>query len=188
LKVVCPSHGPVLRTGIRKYMDLYRKWSAADKAKVPLALIAYVSAYGNTGKLAKQIAKGLESAGIETVLRNLQETGDLDMLALAERADAIIAGSPTINGDAVKPVWDMLAGLATIKLKGKVGASFGSYGWSGEGPKMLSERMKSLKFNVPLEPLRAVLVPSSQELDDARVFGVKLAVEIRKASETKTPK
>lgn len=38
-------------------------------------------------------------------------------------------GSPTINGDAVKPIHDLLSSLATISLKGKLGAALGSYGY-----------------------------------------------------------
>ncbi len=42
-----------------------------------------------------------------------------------ESTDAMTLGSPTINGDAAKPIWDLLSSLAVIDLKGKLGAAFG---------------------------------------------------------------
>ena len=54
-----------------------------------------------------------------------------------KRADGIIVGTPTIAGDAPKPVWDALSLLATVKSRIKLGSAFGSYGWSGEAVKMI---------------------------------------------------
>jgi flavorubredoxin len=84
-------------------------------------------------------------------------------------------GSCTINGDAVKPVWDFLSSLATLKLRGKVGAAVGSSGWSGEAVKMIEDRLKGIKFKVPAESVRAHLVPSEDDLVKAKELGVALA-------------
>jgi flavorubredoxin len=92
-----------------------------------------------------------------------------------EAAQALIVGSPTINGDAVKPVWDLLSRLATIRLRGKVGGAFGSYGWSGEAVGMIEDRLKALKFKVPEPGVRSVLVPTAEELQACREFGARIA-------------
>jgi len=60
-------------------------------------------------------------------------------------------------------------------VKGKLGAAFGSYGWSGEGPKMLAERMRGLRFRVPEDPLRVQLVPSDEDLAACEAYGRRLA-------------
>ena len=87
----------------------------------------------------------------------------------------ITGGSLTINGDAVKPVWDLLSSLATLNLKGKAAAAFGSYGWSGEGPKMIARRLEDLKMKLVGDPVTCTLVPTEENLQAARDLGKKLA-------------
>ena len=66
-----------------------------------------------------------------------------------------------------------LRGLAD-DLKGKLGAAFGSFGWSGEGPKMILERMRGLRFRVTEDPLRVQLVPTPEDLTACESFGMRL--------------
>ena len=87
----------------------------------------------------------------------------------------MVLGSPTINGDATKPIWDLLASLTVVNLEGKIGAAFGSYGWSGEAVAMLEDRMKGLKFRIPMPGMRVKLIPTQEELDACRDFGQQLA-------------
>jgi flavorubredoxin len=181
IQCIAPSHGPVLRAEIDKYMDAYAEWTAPLPANDPPKMIIYfISAHGNTEKMAQKIAEGASSQDVNVEVFDLQDIdfgGHLDRI---ERSDAVIVGSPTINNDAAKPVWDVLGSLVTLDLKGKLGASFGSYGWSGEATKFLDDRLNALKFNVPFEGLTSVLVPSEEELRRSFDFGVQLAKMLKK--------
>jgi len=109
-------------------------------------------------------------------LFKLLEGGEVEpFVNLIEEADALLFGSPTINGDAVKPVWDLLSSLAVINLKGKLGGAFGSYGWSGEAVRMIEDRMRGLKMHIPREGLRVKLIPTEEELEECRSFGRHIA-------------
>lgn len=55
--------------------------------------------------------------------------------------------------------------------KGKIGGSFGSFGWSGEAVDMIHARLKSLKFRVPIDPLKVKLIPNKEELLSCFDFG-----------------
>ena len=114
-----------------------------------------MSSYGNTARMAEAIRAGAEErGGVRVSLYDL-EGGETDpFVDLIEDADALAFGSPTINGDAVKPVWDLLSSLAVVNLKGKIGAAFGSFGWSGEAVRMIEDRMRGLKMRVPIDGLR----------------------------------
>ena len=92
-----------------------------------------------------------------------------------ERADALVVGSPTFVGDALQPIWRLLSSFATIKVKGKVAAAFGSYGWSGEAVGMMEERFKSLKMVVVEPGVRAILVPTQEDLAHCREMGQNVA-------------
>ena len=104
------------------------------------------------------------------------EGGDADLFVdLVEDADGILIGSPTINGDAVKPAWDLLSSFAKINVRGKLAGAFGSYGWSGEAVRMLEDRLRGLKMRLPLEGVRIKLIPSPEELEQCRRYGQETA-------------
>jgi flavorubredoxin len=111
---------------------------------------------------------------------------DVDLKYYAEpkelaEADAIIVGAPTYYHDITLPMKQVLeeAAKAGVKLEGKVGAAFGSYGWSGEAPKQVLEILKnrfSMKTVEP--PIEVLYEPNQAKLDDCRKLGKRVAEEI----------
>jgi flavorubredoxin len=185
IALIAPAHGPVLRDRPRRYVTRYRELSSAGECFEPAPgsdaaprslVIFYLSAYGSTARMAEAVQAGAESVpGVRVSLYDL-EGGETDpFVDLIEEADALAFGSPTVNGDAVKPIWDLLSSLAVVSLRGKIGAAFGSYGWSGEAVPMIEGRLRGLKMRVPVGGLRVKLTPTMPELDDCRDFGRRLA-------------
>ena len=177
LKMIAPTHGPVLRDRPRRYVTHYRELSTSSLAddicnQEKTLIIFYMSSYGNTARMAEAIRAGAEErGGVRVSLYDL-EGGEVDpFVDLIEAADALAFGSPTINGDAVKPVWDLLSSLAVVNLKGKIGAAFGSFGWSGEAVRMIEDRMRGLKMRIPINGLRLKLIPTDEEIEECRDFG-----------------
>jgi len=178
LKIICPSHGPILRTNPRQYVDKYMEWSVVPSLERPILAIYYLSSYGNTAKMAESVAAGARAVGVTVELMDITGVEIGKMMDLVEKAAGIAIGSPTINGDAIKPVWDLLSSLATIKLKGKVAAAFGSYGWSGEAVPMICERLKSLRFKVVEAGVKAHLVVDDADLQNCYEYGQLIAQRI----------
>ena len=179
IQIIAPSHGPILRTDIHKYVEEYRSWCAVPhKSEKPRVLVFYASSYGNTRRMAESIADGCRKAGGEVNLFDLEVTDAISILDEVEAADALAVGSLTINGDAVKPVWDFLSSLATIKLRGKAAAAFGCYGWSGEAVKFMEERFKALKLKVPVEGVRAQMMVTQQDLEACMELGERLTQSV----------
>ena len=180
-RVLAPTHGPILRDRPQRYLDRYRelarRGTLARPADAPPSLaIFYVSAYGNTAQMAAAIAAGArEGGGVAVTTHDIGDGEMARFVDLVEANDAIAVGSPTINGDAVKPIWDLLSSLAVVDLDGKVAAAFGSFGWSGEAVRLIEERLRGLKMRVPIAGLRVKLVPSDAELAACRDFGRRLA-------------
>jgi flavorubredoxin len=184
LKLIAPAHGPILREAPRSYVQRYRQLAA------PLLhneigehnkslLVFYISSYGNTARMAQAVSEGAETIpGVRVSMYDLQAGGNLPFVDLIEEADGLAIGSPTINGDAVKPVWDLLSSLAAIKVRDKLGAAFGSYGWSGEAINMIEDRMRGLKLRVPIRGVRARLIPTDEELGLCRDLGKQLALHL----------
>ena len=98
------------------------------------------------------------------------------MINILEESDGILIGTPTINADAPKPVWDLLSCMMYLEKRGKTGMAFGSYGWSGEAVNMIIDRMKSLHFRVPpITPMKIKLIPTKEELEECFAFGKEFA-------------
>jgi NADH oxidase (H2O-forming) len=181
LKQIAPTHGPILRERPRRYVTHYRELSTSSLSREigsdeQSLVIFYMSSYGNTARMAEEINEGADSVeGVRVSLYDLEGGVIEPFIDLIEEADALLFGSPTINGDAVKPVWDLLSSLAVVNLKGKLGGAFGSYGWSGEAVRMIEDRMRGLKMQIPREGLRVKLIPTEEELEACRSFGRHIA-------------
>ena len=181
LQTIAPTHGPVLRDNPHNYLNRYRELSVSSlRSEVApdenTLLIFYISSYGNTARMAQAIYDGASTVGsVRTSLYDLEGSEVAPFVDLIEGADGILFGTPTINGDSVKPVWDLLSSLALIEVRGKVGGVFGSYGWSGEAIGMVEDRLKGLKISVPLPGQRVRLIPTDEELAACRDYGRRLA-------------
>ena len=177
INIIAPTHGPILRDQPKRYMQRYRELSGQRlqsevNADEKTLVIFYISAYGSTTQMAQMIRDGAEQvAGVRASLYDM-EGGDSDLFVdLVEDADGILIGSPTINGDAVKPAWDLVSSFAKINVKGKLAGAFGSFGWSGEAVRMLEDRMRGLKMRLPLDGVRIKLITSIDELEQCRRYG-----------------
>ena len=179
IKVVCPVHGPILRSDVGRYLEKYRAWSAEPpRGARRRLLVFYVSSYGNTERMAHAVGRGIREAGADADVLDLTKVDYRAMLDEIEAAEGIVVGTCTINGDALEHAWSLLSSMTTIKLKDKLGASFGAFGWSGEGPLMIAERMKGLKFRVPEEPIRVQLVPTEADLRSCEEYGKRLVAAL----------
>lgn len=170
LDMIAPSHGPIHVDDIKMYLDLYREWAKTEEIKEKNVQIFYVSAYGNTEIIGKYLAEKINENGIKAEAHEITSMNMSDIIELIEKASGIMIGSPTINQDAVKPAWDVLSLVCAITNRGKTAAAFGSYGWSGEGVPMLTQRLKSLKFKVVEEGLKFKFVPDTKEYEIADKF------------------
>jgi len=180
IKVIGPSHGPVLRKAPWEAVQRYETWSsdilhANEPKKV---YIGYVSCYGYTKMLAERIADVVKSEGYDVEVEDVSTAAPGICAAKIHAADAFAVGSPTINRDALKPVWDVLMSLSTYVVKGKPAAVFGSFGWSGEAIKFLSERLRDVGADV-LGSSSARLNPDEKELEEAEKLGRQICEALK---------
>ncbi|MDR1088246.1 MAG: FprA family A-type flavoprotein [Coriobacteriales bacterium] len=179
-EVVAPSHGPILtkRGRLATGIEHYRAWSAPPAADAPRKIsLFYCSAYGNTKKLAASIATGIRNAlpDAQVCAHDLVDANVNCMGAELNSSDAFLLGSPTLNRDAVPPVWNLVAEIDAVNIAKRPVAFFGSYGWSGEALPALSERLATLKAAVYEPQFRVRFVPSEDDLVAAEEFGAGFA-------------
>lgn len=136
-------------------------------------LVLYYSRTGNTEKMAKAVVEGIQS--VEGSEAELNYHVDPEVL---NQFDAIVVGTPTYHHDMTLDVKRLFEEVAEKKviLKGKAGAAFGSYGWSGEAPRLVLEIMKNkLEMSVIEPPLLIKYSPYEAGLENCRELGRRVA-------------
>ncbi len=183
-KLIAPTHGPILRDRPMRYVQRYHDLSqpvltTESPQHQKTLLIFYISSYGNTRRMAEAVYQGAMSiSGVRVSLYDLEGGEVYPFIDLIEDADGLLFGTPTINGDSVKPVWDLLSSLTVVNLKNKLGGVFGSYGWSGEAVRLVEDRLRGLKLRIPVQGLRVKLIPTEEELEECTQFGRGVAEEL----------
>jgi flavodoxin short chain len=139
------------------------------------ALILYYSRTGNTEKMANAIAEGIKSSGnIEVELNYHADPKELSTY------DALIVGAPTYNHDMPVDFKNLFveAAVEGISLKDKVGAVFGSYGWSGEAVKLIQKELEEAKFKMIDPGLRIQYVPDGKGIEACHELGRRIAAAL----------
>ena len=114
ISMVCTGHGPVLvGDRIKSVMKQYREWSTVvNPNPKKTVIIPYVSAYGYTKSLAEKIAEGVKDSGdIDVRSYDMVEADAAKVNEELLFADGILLGTPTIVGEALKPIWDLTLGM-----------------------------------------------------------------------------
>lgn len=186
VSMICPGHGPVLDDRIDFMLQTYRTWSTVVNPNTrKTVVIPYVSAYGYTGKLAEKIAEGIRDSGeVDVRIYDMVTASQEKVLEELGFADGILFGTPTIVGEALKPIWDLTTSIFAGTHGGKLASAFGSYGWSGEGVPHIMERLEQLRMRT-MEPFRVRFKPSENELIDAYEYGYNFGCVLQEKENVK---
>lgn len=140
------------------------------------ALIAYSSRKGATEAIARCIAEGLEAEGIEVQLTPASSIrSDADLLGF----DAYVFGSATYHGEMMQPSKQLLFLADKVRIKGRVGGSFGAFEWTGEAPTRIWETMKHiLGMDMVDVPLRIRSATNEADCEKARDYGRQVAAKL----------
>jgi flavodoxin I len=140
---------------------------------LPKILVLYYSQTGNTEKMAKAVAEGVQPLqGIDVELNYYVDAEQLSQF------DALTIGAPTYHHDMTSDMKRLFEEAASqnVNLKGKIGAAFGSYGWSGEAPGLILELMKNkFEMSVIEPPLLIKYTPDAAGLEKCRELGRRIA-------------
>jgi flavorubredoxin len=146
------------------------------------AILIWETRTGATSAIALEIDDVLKQSGIELISKRLSNARDdgFDLIGAMKDVDAVILGCPTYHHDLIQEVKDFLFEMGKADLKGKIGASFGSYGWTGESVGKITATMKNaLRMDVIEPGLKIVERPSGDSLEECRKFGRSIAEKIK---------
>jgi flavorubredoxin len=166
--MICPDHGVIWRKNPDKIINAYIEWSKQTPKRK--AVVAYDTMWHSTEKMADAVAAGLWSEGIQVRPMYLRKWHRSDIMTDVLDAKAVLVGSPTLNNTLFPTVGDFLTYMKGLKPLNKIGAAFGSYGWSGEAPKMITKAFEEMNFQI-VEPIRHQYIPDSDAINASFELG-----------------
>ncbi len=141
------------------------------------ALVAFASRSGETEGIANLIAEGLRFEGADADVVDVKKIKNASDL---ESYEAYAFGSATYHGEMMQAMKTMLFMAEKAGLEGKVGASFGAFGWSGEAPDRIYETMKRVfKMDMVRNPLRLKSALIQGAVTMAQDYGREVAKKMR---------
>ena len=173
LDMICPDHGIIWRQEPSKIINAYVEWSKQEPRRK--ALVIYDTMWHSTEMMAGAIVGALGQEGVAAKPMHLRSWHRSDIITEVLDAGAIIVGSPTLNNGLFPTVSDFLTYMKGLKPINKIGAAFGSYGWSGESVKLINQELEAMKFEVVDPGVKIQYVPDEKGIESCYALGRKIA-------------
>ncbi len=138
------------------------------------ALVVYHTQTGNTEKLALAAKEGMESCGIDVVLKKAIEADLEDLLS----CDGYCFGTPdyfSYMAGALKDFFDRTCYPSEGKINNRPYICFVSHGGGGKAAESLEKMAKRFKLKKITEPLLVEGKPKKEDLEKAKELGKRLA-------------
>ena len=178
IDMIAPDHGVIWRKSPETIINAYDKWSRQET--IDKAVIIYDTMWHSTEKMAKAIESGLFEEGIHHIkMLHARKNHRSDIMTEILDAKAIILGSPTLNNNIMPAMADVLTYMKGLRPKDKIGAAFGSFGWSGESVKHLTNYMEEMGFDIIGDGIKIKNVPTHDTLKNCVELGRTIAKAIK---------
>lgn len=167
IEIIAPSHGAIWRDNPMQIVEKYALW--AEEYQEDQITIVYDTMWQGTEKIAHKIASEVHRLSPNTVVRvfNCAKYDKNEIMTEVFKSRAIAVGSPTVGNDILSSVDGWIHFLKSLKFKNKKAAAFGCYGWSGEGVKVLQERLSDAGFEVVEENIKSLWNPDEEDFEKA---------------------
>jgi flavorubredoxin len=175
--IIAPSHGVIWRDEPLQIVEQYQEWAAQKPSEQ--AVIVYDTMWQATRRMADAIGEGLVEAGVPYKSFHMAVSDRNDVLTEIFKAGAVLVGSPTLNAGLLPTITPILEDLRGLRFRNKIGAAFGSYGWSGESVEQIEEHFDECKVDVVAEGVAAKWQPREDDLQACRELGRQVAQELK---------
>jgi anaerobic nitric oxide reductase flavorubredoxin len=175
--IIAPSHGVIWRDNPIQIVKKYQDW--ASQKPENSAVILYDTMWEGTRRMAEAIGQGIAAEGIRYKIVHAGISDRNDLVADIFKTKAVIVGSPTFNQGVLPSITPILEDLRGLKFQNKIGAAFGSYGWSGESLAIIQEHLNRCKIPIVTEGVKAKWQPKEEDLVRCKELGQKVAQAVK---------
>lgn len=172
IDMIAPDHGLIWRSHIDDVIQAYDNWSQNKGERK--ALVIYDTMWESTHQMAKAITAGINKTGVSVKMINLAYNHRSEVMTDVLNAKAVVLGCATLNNGMLPRMAGFLMYMRGLKPTNKIGAAFGSFGWSGEAVKLMNQAMEEMKFDIVEEGLRVKYVPGHSDLQECVQMGERI--------------
>ncbi len=179
LDMIATSHGVIWRKNPLDIVNTYMKW--ADSYQENQITLIYDTMWDGTRAMAEEIAKGIRAEDPETNVKlyNTARTDKNDIITEVFKSKAILAGSPTVNKGILSSLAGIIEEMRGLGFKNKKAAAFGSYGWSGESPKVIGELLSRAGFALVNDGIKVSWNPDEEARKICFAYGKDFAARVK---------
>lgn len=178
IDMIVPDHGLMFRgeEWVKWVFDEYKSFIAQTPRKK--AVVAFDTMWHSTERMAEAIAEGLVAEGIGVKVMFVKANHHSQVMTEVMDAAAVVVGSPTHNNGILPYMAALLTYMKGLKPQGKIGGVFGSFGWSGEAVKILTERLTDMKMELIEPGLKIQNAPTEAKFEDCFEYGRRIGQAI----------
>ena len=145
INMICPLHGPVIRSDFGFFLDKYQKWSTYEPEEKAV-MIAYGSIYGGTAAAADILANKLAERGVKNItVYDTSATHSSYILADAFRCSHLVFASATYNNNIFSTMEHLLHELKAHNLSNRTVALIQNGTWGPNAGKQMRELLEGKK-------------------------------------------
>ncbi|GKT34806.1 A-type flavoprotein lateral transfer candidate [Aduncisulcus paluster] len=173
IDMICCAHGLIIRSHVDEMIKLYQSFTDGSIYR-PKVTVVYDTFYHSTEAMARAIQEGAQSIGAEVMRIKASVGGTTQVARHCFDSKATAWGSPTLNSGMHTEVAGVLHYAKGLKiLEKKPSVSFGSYGWTPGGTKVMVQELESCKSDV-IETIDCNWRPTEEILKRCFDAGIKL--------------
>lgn len=177
IDTIAPDHGIIWRKNPGAILEAYQRW--ARQETMPKVTIVYDSMWHSTETMGKAIMEALVREGLEVKFMDLKVNHRSDIMTELLDSKAFLFGSATLNNGMMPYMADLLHYVKGLKPTGRIGASFGSYGWSGEAVKIMNGLMEEMGIKLIHPGAKIQYVPTHESLKQCTELGLAVAKAVK---------
>ena len=177
IDMIAPSHGIIWRSNPSKIINAYLEWSSSKSQNK--VVIVFDTMWGSTDKMARSIAEGVTSQGVDVKMLKLRSSDTTEAMTEILDAKAVVVGSPTLNNQMFPTIGQFLTYATGLRPKDKLWAFFGSYGWGGGAVRNMTETVKKVGFQTYEPGIEIKYIPDQEDLKKCFEFGQQVAAKIK---------
>jgi anaerobic nitric oxide reductase flavorubredoxin len=170
IDTIAPSHGVVWRKNPMQIIQKYVEWSSGDKQQARVVVV-YETMWGATEEMARAIVEGLSQAGVVGQLLPVPQTDHTTVIGELLDSKGILIGSACHNRRPLLHISSIMEDVMGLKPVKKLGAAFGSYGWSSGAVQILEKGLQESGIEVAQPALATTWRPSPDDWNQAVAFG-----------------
>lgn len=180
IRTIAPSHGIIWRGDPGKIISSYVSW--ANNTVLPKVVIVYETMWGSTDRMARYIASGIADCGLDVKLFDVAASDRTEVIGHMLDAAGFLVGSSTHDNDMLPSIAGFLELLKGLKPKNRVGAAFGSYGWSGGAVASIEKVLRDAGIEAGSGSVSCKFVPDREEAAKCYEFGRQFAGLLKQAA------